>query len=236
MIVLTGDNIGENADIQKVKSIAKFIDSFNVPWAIVMGNHDHDSGVNLNEQSKIYQEYSNCIYSVGDIQDSYGNYYYNLKVRDKLIYSLIFMDSGEYGFTEQHIDWYKNTLNTIKEYNNGELINSLLFFHIPTKETKSAYDLYLDDQTIGEGKINEKITVQETNVDIFRVASEFGSTKAFIYGHDHKNNLVVDYKGIKLCYGLKTGRTYTYKNDSLGGNMFIVNHDESVEIKRIYVR
>ncbi|MBO5930913.1 MAG: hypothetical protein J6Q70_01600, partial [Clostridia bacterium] len=36
---------------------------------------------------------------------------------------------------------------------------------------------------------------------LFETVLEKGSTKALFYGHDHLNNFVLDYKGVKLSYG-----------------------------------
>ena len=60
------------------------------------------------------------------------------------------------------------------------------------------------------------------NEKYFNKALELGSTKAFIFGHDHINNLVLNYKGINLCYGLKSGRTSYYNNEMLGGNLYTI--------------
>ena len=36
---------------------------------------------------------------------------------------------------------------------------------------------------------------------MFETMVELGSTDAIFYGHDHVNNIVLEYKGITLCYG-----------------------------------
>ena len=39
--------------------------------------------------------------------------------------------------------------------NNGNILNSLMFFHIPLPELVDAYDLYIKDSSIGSGEKNE---------------------------------------------------------------------------------
>ena len=36
---------------------------------------------------------------------------------------------------------------------------------------------------------------------MFETMIELGSTEAIFYGHDHVNNIVLEYQGITLCYG-----------------------------------
>lgn len=37
---------------------------------------------------------------------------------------------------------------------------------------------------------------------MFETILELGSTKAVFFGHDHRNNFSVEYKGIRLTYGM----------------------------------
>ena len=37
--------------------------------------------------------------------------------------------------------------------------------------------------------------------EMFETMLALGSTKAMFYGHDHLNNIVLEYKGIQLSYG-----------------------------------
>ena len=88
-------------------------------------------------------------------------------------------------------------------------VQSLLFVHIPIMEVRDAVDLYLEEADTDElkyisGKIGEDapyVYCSEINEQMFEIMLELGSTKAMFYGHDHLNNLVVEYKGITLSYG-----------------------------------
>ncbi len=126
------------------------------------------------------------------------------------------------------IEWYKNTVEKYNAENrvvyeslpeserpaNSEdflTVQSLLFIHIPLEEVRTAYNEYLnnncqntDDVTYIEGKIGEEdpyVYCSNDPEEMFETMLELGSTKAMFYGHDHLNNLVVDYKGITLSYG-----------------------------------
>lgn len=88
---------------------------------------------------------------------------------------------------------------------------SLCFFHIPLREMKLAYDEYVaagrkdtDDVSYAEGHDGESgkvVYCSETDELLFETILEKGSTTALFFGHDHLNNLVLEYKGITLSYG-----------------------------------
>lgn len=90
-------------------------------------------------------------------------------------------------------------------------VQSLLFMHIPLEEVRIAYNEYLnnnsqntEDVIYTEGKIGEEspyVYCSNESEEMFETMLELGSTKAMFYGHDHLNNLVMNYKGITLSYG-----------------------------------
>ena len=120
------------------------------------------------------------------------------------------------------IEWYKNTVNALNEQNQKVLdklgkkeqsdIKSAAFFHIPLDEQKEAWYEYAnngfkDTENVkliygvaGEGS---KIVYSGVGEDeLFETMLELGSTKAVFCGHDHYNNFSIDYKGIRLTYGM----------------------------------
>lgn len=126
------------------------------------------------------------------------------------------------------IEWYRETVEELNAYN-ADLLNSLdeserpeniddfttvqslLFIHIPLMEVRDAYDEYLgagetDTENVKyiEGKVGESepyVYCSEDEELMFETMLELDSTKALFYGHDHLNNIVLDYKGIILSYG-----------------------------------
>ena len=120
------------------------------------------------------------------------------------------------------IEWYKNTVNALNEQNQKVLdklgkkeqsdIKSAAFFHIPLDEQREAWYEYAnngfkDTENVkfiygvaGEGS---KIVYSGVGEDeLFETMLELGSTKAVFCGHDHYNNFSIDYKGIRLTYGM----------------------------------
>lgn len=120
------------------------------------------------------------------------------------------------------VEWYKNTVNALNEQNQKVLdklgkkeqsdIKSAAFFHIPLDEQREAWYEYAnngfkDTENVkliygvaGEGS---KIVYSGVGEDeLFETMLELGSTKAVFCGHDHYNNFSIDYKGIRLTYGM----------------------------------
>lgn len=123
---------------------------------------------------------------------------------------------------ENQVEWYRNTLTALNEQNNALLkelgreensaIKSLAFMHIPLVEQKDAWYEYAENGfedtenvkyvygVAGEGKKVVYPGIKEDN--LFETMLELGSTKAVFCGHDHLNNFSIEYKGIRLTYGM----------------------------------
>lgn len=235
LIVLTGDNVTKMANKGHVKALIKFMDSFKIPWALVYGNHDYEAIVSIEKQSELYENSEYCIFKRGVLRESQGNYYYNLKRNGETIYSLIFMNSHKEGFINSQVNWYEETIDEIRVDHEGNLIPSILFFHIPLLETKDAYNAYLEDPTIGEGKNTENIGTQKTDVKMFDKIKELGSTKYLIYGHDHENYSYMKYEGVTFSYGVKTGKTSYFDRNIQGGSLYTIMRDNTISIDRIFI-
>lgn len=233
LIVLTGDNISNNSSAAVLNTFIRFMDSFEIPWALVFGNHDIQSTVSPTDQCAAYENSKYCLFKRGNIEERYGNYFYKIKSDEKTIYSLIFMDSASSSFTKEQVEWYRNTVTDVSQ-ENGSTVPSLAFFHIPIAETADAHSAYEKDCTIGSGKQVDRVRTQDKSTGFFSVLQELGSTKALFFGHDHKNNTFIDYKGVKFCYATKTGKTVYYERDSLGGNLITIYKDSSFTVERVH--
>lgn len=123
---------------------------------------------------------------------------------------------------ENQVEWYKETVNTLNEQNNKVLrslgkkqnsdIKSAAFFHIPLTEQKDAWYEYAENDfndtenaKLVYGVAGESGKVVYCGIgedELFETMLELGSTKAVFCGHDHYNNFSIDYKGIRLTYGM----------------------------------
>ncbi len=186
LITLTGDNAsGEITYLEMVK----LLDSFNIPWAPVMGNHDGSNGKRINEawDSYVLLNAKNCLFKFGPRNMGYGNYIINITENGKIIHSLFMMDTHSdagdtaagvinYGknpdgsdnigydhFWANQLDWYEWAVKGISDVA-GKTVESTVFMHIPVYEYRTARDLMCD-------KVND-----ESSVVKYTVKSEFTDT------------------------------------------------------------
>lgn len=256
-IVITGDcvNYGTYDDW---KNYCDFIDTFKIPWTLTFGNHDSRSLTStdgltsyLNERSASGTSYLKFINNIGD--DIYGdaNFAINLKDGDKIKEQLIVLDSNRYVYDDSdqnayvgddciHLDqveWYENLVNWTTEQNNGNVVPSLAFFHIPLQEYLFAYDQVLkgENKFLDEGMADEGICCSKRNEGLFEKMKALNSTKGVFCGHDHVNSFNINYQGINLVYGLKSS-TDNYHNDGwIGGRQIYLKNDGSFDSSLIKV-
>lgn len=115
---------------------------------------------------------------------------------------------------KNQMDWYRGEVEALTAHNRAlgaPMPKSLMFFHIPIAQYKTAWEAYKENgyKDTGEvqvhyGGIGEKgglfPSLHPDNV--FDTLQQVGSTRGTFCGHDHLNNLSVTYKGIRLTYGL----------------------------------
>ena len=225
LIVITGDIVVSGSNKKDVDKLFKFMEQLQIPWAPVFGNHDDEGEYSLDELSIKYESAKYSLFKKGNVIDRHGNYYYNLVFDDENMFQLIFMDSAEYGFSEDSKRFYEETILKSKEINNGVALNNFLFCHIPLKEMTTAVELYKTEKLIGVGEVREKVCIQEEDVEFFNLMKKYNTTKAMIFGHDHINNAKIMYEGIELCYGMKSSTASYNDEDFVGGTVYIINSD-----------
>ena len=209
---------------------ADMMEKLGVYWCVTFGNHDTEvySYYSRASIASIYQDknkYPHCLFQVGpgDIS-GYGNYVINVKNSEgKITQSLFMFDSHSYtdrdylglmwkydSIHTNQVEWYKETVKELTETNGGETPKSLAFFHIPPEEMKEAFNEYqkadfkdTDNVKYHYGKIGEGdflICSSTNNFGAFDAFREH-NTQGIFFGHDHLNNLSIDYKGVRMTYG-----------------------------------
>lgn len=173
LVVYLGDNIAgawkdANEDLpyetsyrnveSAIDQIVQPVVSRNVPFAVVFGNHDHESGVSREEQMEIYQRYPGCVaVDEGDALPGCGTYNLTIKSSDgkRDAFSLWFFDSGSWitqewldrGMTEGYaavepaqIEWFELLSQQQKRVNGGRALPGLAFQHIPVPEVYHLFE------------------------------------------------------------------------------------------------
>lgn len=97
LITMTGDQVWAAFQKQSQKDLIKLMDSFQIPWAPVFGNHDGEGNADKNWLADRYMESEYCLFRKGPNNiGGVGNYIVNIMENDRLVQSLIFMDSGSW--------------------------------------------------------------------------------------------------------------------------------------------
>lgn len=226
LVVITGDIcLGPNAAEAQV-ALNSVFERNNQYYATILGNHDGEgTGLTREENILNYEDFTYCVTTIGpDNIYGYGNYMINILGPNNVIKNtLVFMDSGDYATSEKclqyglefeegydcikpdQIEWYENSLNSIKMQNNGIMPISALFIHIPLFEYSEAYNQAFNlndttDTTLLYGIRLEPECSSKINSLMFASILNVNSTKLVICGHDHVNDYSVMYQGVKLTY------------------------------------
>lgn len=244
-----------------VNQFAAFMRNTGVPWAFTYGNHDTESYAasdkyTLNELYKSLSWKTSKTLLYPYVQpDIWGRNNQLIEVRNSdgtLNQALFLIDSNAYTgeglnkydfIHDDQVEWYKNHILRLNK-EEGKTISSLGFFHIPLQEYKTAYELYESGSDevkyffgSNDEKMINKICASDYPSSLFDTAKELGSTKGFFCGHDHYNNMSLEYEGIRLTYGMSIDYLVMpgiARDTKQRGATLITSHkDSSVDIKQI---
>ncbi len=267
LIVLTGDNIsgGSNSGGSKcvdtinceraIDEYMSIFEKYEIPVAMVFGNHDDESKVSREELWDIYEEYD-CFIGINEGDEIFGCGTYNLPIysstdSDKMAYNLWFFDSNSYdeelgGYDyvrDDQVEWYVNKSNELKAANGGVAVPSMSFQHIIVKEIFDLIDEH-DDYVDGallerEGKyytfkpgvlksgyLKEYPCPPTRDGKQFKAIQAQGDVVAMFFGHDHDNTFVADYNGIDLV--ATPGMTFnSYSNEDRGVRIITLDENDT---------
>ena len=243
LIVITGD-VFTYASRSTAREFMNFLDSHEVNWTLVLGNHDEQCYFSVDWLTGELNNYgSYCVFK--DIQDDKvqgnSNFAINLMKDNKVFEQLILMDSNRYYygsyfgydyFKQDQIDWYKDLVDyTTKQ--NGGVVDSLMFYHIPLPEVRDCWEGVKKDPSLNKngGVLGEEPCNPDYNSGFFDVIVEKGSTKGMYFGHDHLNSFVAPYKGIDFGYCIKATDRVNSNEKYLGGRVITIGEDHSLTYK-----
>lgn len=267
LIVLTGDNISGGScrtDMSKSwdqrnceKAIDEYMsifEEYEVPVAMVFGNHDDENMLSKEELFDIYETYD-CFIGVDEGEALYGCGTYNLPIyssknSSKMAYNLWMFDSNTYdeelgGYDYVHddqVEWYVNKSNEIKAANGGVAVPSMAFQHIIVKEIfdliesgdniegallhKDGKDYVFKDGVLKAGYLKEYPCPGTRTSKQFPAIQAQGDVVAMFFGHDHNNSFEVDYNGIDLV--ATPGMTFnSYSNEDRGFRIINLNEEDT---------
>ena len=197
-------------------------EQYGFKYAVIWGNHDHHGLYNPNWLSERFSSAKNCIHI--DLEDNlYGrsNFMINLTgdgTKNSLVkWQIANLDSGA-SFSESAVSPFRDydyirkdqTDWWVKEHAKaGEEVPGIAYYHIPQDENLAAWN---DIHEKGATYKNKFFKLEgfgdngseQYASDFLDVASQHNLKAAFM-GHAHNNDWTVEYLGVTIGLGVKTG-------------------------------
>ena len=244
-----------------VNQFAAFMRNTGVPWCFTYGNHDTESIAtsNQNELDEIYKSLSYKTsgtllypYIQPDITGR-SNQLIEIRNADETLNTALFLiDSNAYTgekinvydyIHDDQVEWYADEINRLNG-EEGRIVNSLVFFHIPLQQYRTAYQLYENGRDevkyfFGENneKMIDKVCCSNFPSSLFDRMIELKSTTGTFCGHDHYNNISLEYKGIRLTYGMSIDYLampgIEHDHQQRGAELITLHSDSSWDLEQI---
>ena len=238
LILLTGDNVyGEFDDKGTVwTSFVNFMDSFEIPWAPIYGNHDAESKMGVDWQCEQLMNAKYCLFDQKELTGN-GNYSVGITQGDKLTRVFYMMDTNGYGnaseetlanghsvrtvgFKQDQIDWYTKQIEILKEVSPETKIS--FAYHIQQHSFAEAYSKYgfkageqsqdinidlLDNKEDGDfGYIGRDLKGEWDTSNQVYQGFKRLGVDSIFVGHEHCNSASVVYEGIRFQFGQKSSQ------------------------------
>lgn len=249
LITVTGDIVCTDSTVFAIKRITDLMNSFAIPWAPVFGNHDGEGNCDLNYLADVMMQSPYCLLRKGDPALGVGNYIINVREQDgendRIVQSILMMDTHGSHLNEAQIEWYKWACEGIQTVT-GEPTETTVFFHIPCAQYQYAYDAAWDADAeswregfAASGECNEKICCprdadgQPIDNGFFAAVKEVGTTENIFCGHEHMNNFSVVYENVRMTYTLKVGIASGFKPGFNGGTKIVIG-ENGVSFEHLY--
>ncbi len=230
LVELTGDQF-MLANAYHVETFLDFFEEqaekYGFQYAIIWGNHDHHGLYNPNWLSKKFKEAKHSIYS-DEEDDLYGrsNFVIDLTVDgnkgSEAKWQIANLDSGA-SFSETAVSPFRDydyirkdqTQWWLAEHNRvGDSVPAIAYYHIPQDENLAAWnDIHEKGATYRnkffklEGFADNG--TEEYASDFIDVAKDH-NLKATFMGHAHNVDWTVEYQGVTIGLGVKTGPELYY--------------------------
>lgn len=171
LITVSGDLAWAGHD-HAYKMIGDFLESFQIPWAIVWGNHDNQNGAEYINSivTRYMNDYPHFVYEKGDAALGNGNYVIGIEENGKIVEGLIMLDShNQDDYVDKdgserkvwaklipaQLDWYREQVRDLKEKG---CASATMILHIPIYAYETARKAaYKDGVALGE------LTLAETD-------------------------------------------------------------------------
>ena len=234
MVVFTGDIVTGRPAKESWDAITKLVIDRKIPFAVTLGNHDHEQDVTREEIARFVTAYpfnlnTPAVPGVPGVMNDVIPIY-SSQNRLKVAALIYCFDSGAYStidgvkgygwITSGQINWYKAQSLQQTIQNNFNPLPALAYFHIPLPEYRMALN---DEKNSRVGVRLEDECAPELNSGMFLAMREMRDVMATFVGHDHVNDYLVNYHDIALAYGCFSGWKTTYTPQMNGARVVVLN-------------
>ena len=251
LIIITGDIVYGSFDDsgETLKYICRLMDSFEIPWAPVFGNHDNESLIGVDWQCRQLEESRYCLFKRGGVSGN-GNYTVGIALGNKLLRVIHMLDSNgcrggndpslikERGLYPDQLELIKNNTRRIKAAQQ-RAVPAFVAFHIPVdifKEAETAKGYRTGDDArfmLGVDTVAKDrdfgfclesygvIRTEQGFCDFLKAQNVDG---VFV-GHVHNNCTSISYKDIVWTFGFKTGQYDYHIPYQIGGTLISLDGD-----------
>ena len=238
-VFLLGDNIAGHSTEEQcrllIDQIGNPMESRNLPWAHVFGNHDSTPLLSKSFQQGLYEKHPHCLSQAGpkDIP-GIGNYFLPIVGKDdEPMFGIWALDSqqdlkNQTSKLDYDGDLYWDLLMPSRLASNSDSdfirFEQVMWYFSQSKALESRYKRKIPSmmlfhiplaefnaivnnasRTHMKGEYNEKVSASEVNSGLFAAALQRGDVKAMFCGHDHINTFDGTYCGIHMGYDGSTG-------------------------------
>lgn len=259
LVVFTGDIVRSGPETPQdvrtaIDHVARPVESRGIPWLMAFGNHDEDhtplTGVDEEGMLEYYMSFPHNINQPAPAGvHGTGNMHALVLASDgdQPRFNVWALDSGRYTpdtiagqsvrasglrsydwIRHSQVAWYVRTSQAL-EARYGGPVPALMFFHIPLPEFALLWAHRENHGVVGER--NEDVAAGTFNSGLLAAMMERGDVKGVFVGHDHVNDYVGDYFGIRLGYSANTGfGTYGLDGDDRdrmrGARVFVLREND----------
>ena len=276
LIEITGDQF-MLANAYHVKSFIKYFEEkaeeYGFMYTVIWGNHDRQGLYNPNWMGRQFAKAKHCIYI--ELEDNlYGrsNFVINLtedgKKDSKTVWQIANLDSGvsfsesaldpfrDYDYIrEEQVDWWKRV------HDISDNAPTIAYYHIPQQESKQAWLAVTEEGADYKNKFFKLEGFgdngEEEYASSFVKVGRENNLRAVFSGHAHNVDWTVDYDGVILGLGVKTGTELYYKHidvnstkkemkmglesvginenfDLVGASLVTIKDGENFDIEHVY--
>lgn len=251
LITVTGD-MAYPGDYDSYETFAALLDSYGIPWTVVWGNHDHQSGIEpVLKAAELFKKHPLCLFEDGDPAYGNGNHFITIHEGDSPVTVLFMIDShnsvemvvenGEKKWVydklwPNHLEWIGANAEAFKAQGYKD---AMMMLHIPLYCYRAAAEKAFPGGRGGDSEIygqqHELIASHPVDDGALEVIKKSDLITHVLAGHDHCNNFMVDYEGVKLMFACKTGPGCYWQSAMNGGTIISIDSNGISDVHHQFV-